>query len=163
MTAARLVLPITLLAMSCDPELGELRARDAPATAEPSTSDAGTSADGGVVAVRFARDIRPILNRTDGPPAGCKRCHYPISPAPQGFQIGGLDLSTLGSLRRGGVSSGRTVVVPFDPDGSVIVQKLEGTYSRGARMPKDLTPLSRAEIDLIRRWIAEGAVGSDDE
>jgi hypothetical protein len=30
-------------------------------------------------------------------------------------------------------------------------------------MPKDLTPLSPAEIGLFRRWIAEGAHGDDNE
>ena len=111
----------------------------------------------------FRRDVRPILERDDGPPAGCKRCHDPRSPAPQGYELGGLDLSSLGALRRGGHTTGRAIVVPGDPDRSALVAKLEGRYPRGARMPKDLTPLAPAEIALVRRWIAEGAEGEDDE
>ena len=156
----------SLLVMSssaCDAEVGPYRS-DVASTA---TGDAGPGAPApdasGSRPVSFARDIRPILARPDGPPAGCKRCHYKAESAPQGYELGGLDLTTLGTLRVGGVSSGRSIVVAGDPDGSALVKKLEGTYARGARMPKDLTPLSNDEIGLVRRWIAEGARGTDDE
>jgi len=52
------------------------------------------------------------------------------------LDLGGLDLSTLGALRRGGATSGARIVVAGDPDASVIVQKLRGTYPYGARMPR---------------------------
>lgn len=147
----------------CDPDVTMLRVEPV-AEAGSGSGDAGGDADGAArQRVSFARDIRPIIERSDGPPAGCKRCHYRAMSAAQGFELGGLDLTTLGTLRMGGVSSGRTIVVRGDPDASVIVQKLEGTYARGERMPKGLTPLAREEIDLVRRWIAEGAEGADDE
>lgn len=113
--------------------------------------------------VSFARDIRPLMNRPNGPRAGCKECHYPSQPNPQGFDLTGLDLSSLGTLRKGGVSTGRGIVVPGQPDASALVQKLEGTYARGVRMPKDRGPWSADEIALVRRWILEGAKGADDE
>lgn len=172
MRAAALVLVSTSVMLlssvaGCDPDVTTLR--EEPIT-EVSTSprDAGADGEGdgegGAPArVTFRRDIRPIIERSDGPPAGCRRCHYRALSTAQGFELGGLDLTTLGTLRRGGISSGRTIVVPGNPDASVIVQKLEGTYARGERMPKGLTPLSRGEIDLVRRWIAEGAEGADDE
>jgi hypothetical protein len=166
-----LVLALAFGGAACQGEVGYLRADpgDAGSTATPGSDggSGGLSLDGGGDAsgapVVFARDIRPILSRSDGPPAGCKRCHYKAESAPQGYDIGGLDLTTLGTLRQGGVSSGRSIVIAGDPDGSAIIKKLEGTYARGARMPKDLPPLSREEIGLVRRWIAEGARGSDDE
>ena len=148
-----------LLALSagCSPDVDYL----APANAAPVVSDAGDAATGPVV---FSRDIRPLMSRADGPDAfGCKYCHYQSSADPQGIQLGGLDLTTLGSLRKGGVSSGTDVVIAGNPEGSAIIQKLEGVYPRGARMPKDRTPWSQAEIDLVRRWIQEGAKGTDDE
>lgn len=146
------VLAASLLA-ACGPELEYLAA---PPQAQ---RDAGF--DGPVM---FSRDIRPLMDRADGPNSfGCKRCHYPGEPDPQGLQLGGLDLSSLGALRRGGISSGQSIVVPGDPDASAIVQKLEGRYVRGARMPKDRTPWSVAEIALVRRWIQEGAQGTDQE
>ena len=155
-----LVLFITLASMACDPTFGaEREVTDAAAVPDA----AAETEDGGLRPVSFRLDLRPILARGDGPPAGCKRCHYPSSPAPQGYDLGGLDLSTLGALRKGGVSSGARIVLAGNPSGSVLIQKLEGTYARGARMPKDLTPLSAAEIGLFRRWIAEGAAGTDDE
>ena len=132
--------------------------------------DAGSASDreGGAEAgalrpVDFGRDIRPLMSRGDSEPFGCKRCHYRGSPDPQGLELGGLDLTTLGDLRRGGVSSKRGIVVPGDPGKSAIVQKLEGTYGRGSRMPKDRAPWSTAEIALLRRWISEGARGGDDQ
>ena len=159
-------LAASLLALSigaCDAEVGAYRSE----VAATATGDAGASAPASGASdprpVSFARDLRPILARSDGPPAGCKRCHYKGESAPQGYELGGLDLTTLGTLRMGGVSSGRSIVVAGDPDGSALVKKLEGTYARGARMPKDLTPLSDDEIGLVRRWIAEGARGTDDE
>lgn len=162
------VLAILMAALACEPDVG-LR-RDDPGDGQVTGDGLGTplpasaSEDAGAdLPVSFRRDLRPILARSDGPPAGCRRCHYRGEPAAQGTQIGGLDLTTLGTLRMGGISSGRDIVVPGDPERSVLIQKLEGTYARGARMPKDLTPLSRAEIDLFRRWIAQGAPGADDE
>ena len=139
----------------CGPEIDYL----ADPTEAPVEPDGGV--DGPVV---FSRDIRPLMNRADGPTTfGCKRCHYPGEPDPQGLQLGGLDLSSLGSLRRGGISSGQSIVIAGNPDGSALVQKLEGRYARGARMPKDRTPWSAAEIALVRRWIQEGARGTDQE
>jgi hypothetical protein len=169
-----LLVALAVGGVGCQGEVGYLRA-DLGDAGSSATSPSGSSSgeDGGsldaggdasgVRPVVFARDIRPILSRSDGPPAGCKRCHYKAESAPQGYEIGGLDLTTLGALRQGGVSSGKSIVIAGDPDGSAIIKKLEGTYARGARMPKDLTPLSREEIGLVRRWIAEGARGSDDE
>jgi hypothetical protein len=152
----------------CDGEVGLLRA-DVASSSATSPNAPGTGVDGGSEEdasprpVVFARDIRPIIGRSDGPPAGCKRCHYKAGSAAQGYELGGLDLTTLGTLRKGGISSGSSIVIAGDPDGSAIVKKLEGTYARGARMPKDLVPLSAEEIGLVRRWIAEGARGTDEE
>jgi hypothetical protein len=52
-------------------------------------------------------------------------------------------------------------VVPNDPDGSLLIHKLEGVDGAGmpvcgSRMPVG-TPLSEAEVDNIRMWIANGA------
>ena len=158
---------VPLAALGCDGEVGLLRSDIAPSSAtaanDAGSLDGGTAEGGASRPVVFSRDIRPILGRSDGPPAGCKRCHYKAESAAQGYELGGLDLTTLGTLRKGGISSGRSIVIAGDPDGSAIVKKLEGTYARGARMPKDLVPLSGDEIGLVRRWIAEGARGTDDE
>jgi hypothetical protein len=49
-------------------------------------------------------------------------------------------------------------VDPNNPDGSYLIQKLEGTASTGVQMPFGLMPLDQSTIDDIRTWIANGAV-----
>jgi hypothetical protein len=124
-----------------------------------------TGSDGGGGPVQFGRDIRPIIALgPDAPrPYGCKQCHYSTEPEHIGYDLGGLDLSTLGALRRGGATSGTRIVVPGDPDSSVIVQKLRGTYPFGARMPRVGIDWDEDDMALITGWIEAGALGADDE
>lgn len=50
-------------------------------------------------------------------------------------------------------------VIPADPDGSLLIQKLEPTPPIGGRMPADGPPyLQQATIDVIRLWIQNGAL-----
>ncbi len=114
----------------------------------------------------FERDIRPILAREAEDPAGpgCKKCHYSTQSEHIGYDLGALDLATLGSLRKGGTTGGAKIVIPGDPEGSVIIQKLEGTYGYGARMPRSGPPYLRSEeIALVKSWILAGAKGNDSE
>ena len=46
---------------------------------------------------------------------------------------------------------------PGDPDASYLVRKIEGVGIVANRMPLGQPPLSAEEIDLIRRWVSEGA------
>lgn len=48
-------------------------------------------------------------------------------------------------------------VAPGDPDASYLIAKLEGTADVGERMPLGGPALPRADIDVIRQWILEGA------
>ena len=48
-------------------------------------------------------------------------------------------------------------VIPGNPDGSFIVQKLEGTQTLGDRMPQGGPYLSQSTIDVICTWIQNGA------
>jgi hypothetical protein len=115
--------------------------------------------------VVFGRDVRPLIARTRLDPTGpgCVDCHYVSLGTRQGILIGGLDLETLGSLRRGGARTGANIVVPGKPCSSGIVKKLLGTFE-GPRMPKD-SPRSwnDDEMHVIMDWIAEGAKGADSE
>ena len=116
--------------------------------------------------VSFARDIRPIMNRLkdDARGPGCASCHYTTSGDHQGIDLGGLDMTTLGSLRKGGITSAGTIAIPGNPEGSALVQKLRGTYKLGARMPRSGPPyLTDAETQLFVDWIAAGAKGEDSE
>ncbi len=53
--------------------------------------------------------------------------------------------------------AGATRVIPFDPDNSYLIQKLEGNQMVGGRMPP-VAPLQQSVIDQIRLWINNGAL-----
>ena len=48
-------------------------------------------------------------------------------------------------------------VAAGNPDGSYLIQKLEGRASVGARMPLGGPYLDAATIGVIRQWISSGA------
>ncbi|MHC4339791.1 MAG: c-type cytochrome domain-containing protein [Planctomycetota bacterium] len=107
----------------------------------------GSSGDDGgngpPITVLFSQDLVPIFQ------VDCLRCHG-------AGMAGGLDLLTHQGLMQGGQSG--AVVIPFDPDNSLIIGRLEGT-APGLRMPRDGPPyLTQPEIDRVAQWIREGAL-----
>ena len=48
-------------------------------------------------------------------------------------------------------------VIPGNPGGSLLIQKLEGTQTVGFRMPAGGPYLPQSTIDVIRQWIQDGA------
>jgi predicted CxxxxCH...CXXCH cytochrome family protein len=94
--------------------------------------------------------------------ADCTVCHAGASAA------GGLDLATDPWTALVGQPSpeyvARTLVVVGAPDDSFLVVKLEGTQtsSEGGQMPPGVQ-LDAATIDLVRQWIADGAVADCDD
>ena len=63
--------------------------------------------------VSFERDVLPLLERR------CNKCHH------QEEQSGGLDLTRLQTIRRGGDQLG-PAIVPGPPDNSHLIQVLTG-------------------------------------
>lgn len=112
-----------------------------PPDAAPRASVADATAERADEVVLFARDIAPLLEQH------CVACHDPDEPK------GGFDASSLATIRQGG-SSGRTLV-PGDPDQSRLWQLV----ARQERpfMPKDDDALPAAAVQLLRRWIEQGA------
>ena len=49
-----------------------------------------------------------------------------------------------------------TVVIPGNPDNSIIIGRLEGSIT--PQMPLGGAPLSASDIQKIRDWITEGAL-----
>jgi hypothetical protein len=90
--------------------------------------------------VGFARDIAPILARW------CVSCHGGREPH------GGLWLDSYAGVMRGGDTG--PVVIPGDPNGSLLVAKIERRH-RPAMPPRRRLPA--AAVRLIRAWIAAGA------
>lgn len=89
----------------------------------------------------------------------CTACHTGAS-APQGLR---LDSANSYALLVGVASAevpALARVEPNDPDNSYLIQKLEGTAAVGGRMPLGATPLTQADIDMIRQWITDGALPS---
>jgi len=110
--------------------------------------------------INFKAQIRPLM---DGVGAkGCKNCHYYSVGTREGLDATGLNLETLGALRKGGRNTGANIFVAGQPCNSAIVQKLRGTFG-STRMPKDGPYWTPEQIQLVIDWIAEGAKGADNE
>ena len=104
--------------------------------------------------VSFTNDILLRVFAGDGM---CLPCHDPSSDAPQGYQDGGLDLTSHGKLMAGGANSAADIVIPGQPCSSRLFQKLGPAPPSGSPMPLELPPLSTKHLNLIHDWIAEGA------
>lgn len=94
--------------------------------------------------VSYNDDVRPILS------AKCFKCH--------GFdpetRRAGLRLDT----REGALAnaSGDAAVVPGHPDSSPLLERVL-TTDPDDRMPPKGEPLTATEVDILRRWIEQGA------
>ena len=104
---------------------------------------AGLTAD-----VDYLRDIKPVLQKR------CYACHGAIK------QEGGLRLDTAVSVQKGGDTG--TAINKGAPTQSLLLERTAST-DPDERMPPDGEPLTAAEIELIRKWIAAGATGPVNE
>lgn len=93
--------------------------------------------------VDFARQIQPIFARR------CFKCHGPNEDE-AGLQLSSRDSAT------SELDSGDFAVVPGDPEASTIVYRVRAK-DEYERMPPEGKPLEDEEIELIRRWIDQGA------
>jgi hypothetical protein len=93
-------------------------------------------------AVNFASDIQPILAEH------CWKCHGEKRAA------GGLRLDQRKFAERGG-GSGKNLLV-LNRDTNELLRRVRSTVE-SERMPSEGLPLSPAQIDLLERWIAQGA------
>jgi hypothetical protein len=109
-------------------------------------SDPGTD-------VSFVADLRDGLFADNA--GDCLTCHR---PGGLGFEASGLSLATVMTTLTGGINSGSQIVVPGMPCDSIIVQKVSPAPPVGARMPLNRAPLTDPQAQLLRDWIAEGAL-----
>lgn len=86
----------------------------------------------------------------------CTACHVGAA-APAGLRLDAANSYTLLVGVASSEVSGTLRVAPGNPNGSYLIQKLEGTASVGGRMPLNGTPLPQPDIDMIRQWITDGA------
>jgi hypothetical protein len=87
----------------------------------------------------FATDVLPILQES------CSVCHG---------TLGGWDSSSRAEVVDSGAHG--PAVIPGDPRGSLLAQKLLGTQSEGTIMPPG-GKLPQSKIQIILDWIAAGA------
>ncbi len=90
--------------------------------------------------VSFEKDVMPILTKS------CISCHKPDK------KKGKLDMSTYAALIKGGDQG--TPVKAGDPTKSILIQVVSG---KEPEMPEKGDPLTAAQIDILSRWIKEGA------
>jgi WD40 repeat protein len=93
----------------------------------------------------FERDVAPIFRER------CCSCHNPDR------KRGGLDLSSFSQTFAGG-SSGE-VVAPGDADASYLWQLV--SHESEPKMPPEADRIPADALDVIRRWIAAGAIERD--
>ena len=95
-------------------------------------------------AVSFARDVEPILRRN------CFGCHQGAK------QLGSYLMTDFDAMLDGG-ETGEPAIVAGKPKDSYLVDQITPVDGR-AEMPKaPAKPLKPEEIEIITRWIAEGA------
>ncbi|MCA9044831.1 MAG: DUF1549 domain-containing protein, partial [Planctomycetaceae bacterium] len=101
--------------------------------------------------VNFKRDIRPLLSDK------CFACHGPNEKSREG----GLRLDQRAGAF-GTADSEEPVIVPGDASKSLLIQRITSD-DENERMPppKHGKPLTAAEIDLLKRWVASGAEWED--
>lgn len=89
--------------------------------------------------LEFAQSVAPILEQH------CIRCHYP------GLEKGDVSLATAGDLTE------LEYILPGKAEESYLIELVSEHGGQAPQMPKDAEPLSNDEVDILRRWINEGA------
>ena len=91
--------------------------------------------------VSFASDIKPMIT------GRCANCHEFANPSdPRIYDGLVVDYGGFGYIR------------PFDLENSWIYQKVKSPPGFGSRMPQGGPYFTDLEVDLVRRWILEGAL-----
>jgi hypothetical protein len=122
-------------------------------TASQAASNQPAAKFSDMYAMMFPRDTKPQCNNCHGRP-------------PDETGNGKLDMGTdpaaayaaiVGQKSPGTKCSSGVLVVPGDPGSSLFLQKLSPNPPCGDRMPLGGAPLSDAQLQMIRGWIAAGA------
>ena len=124
------------------------------AATQPSDQGDGDAAE----TVSFGNDIQPIFN------TNCISCHQEGGVADQAgiaLRLGSGESYGLLVNQRSAQNSNLVLVVPGDAEASLLLQKINSDAPPvGVRMPFGGAALSASEIELIRTWIAQGALSN---
>jgi WD40 repeat protein/mono/diheme cytochrome c family protein len=94
--------------------------------------------------VSYYRDVRPIFQQH------CQGCHQPAKP------LGGLVMTEYAELLKKGMTD-RAGITPGHPEASQIFQQIIPHGGKKPAMPKGKDPLLSRDVELIKKWIAQGA------
>ena len=92
--------------------------------------------------VSYYDDVRPLLQ------VHCSGCHQPAN------KLSDLDITTYAGIARGGAKHGSAVAAGA-PDASPLVSLVTGKME--PRMPMGGAALPPASVELLARWVREGA------
>ena len=93
--------------------------------------------------VDFSTEIKPLLNNK------CIACHGGVKKS-GGFSLLFEEEAFMVA------ESGKIPIIPGDPDQSEMIKRIKH-HDEEIRMPLESEPLSEQEINLLSRWIEEGA------
>ena len=98
----------------------------------------------------YHRDIAPILRDY------CAGCHN------ESDYEGEFSVVTFGSLKEGGETDDKSILVAGKPDASYLIQTIRHE-AKPAMPPKKEPQLSSEAVQLLTRWVREGAKGPAEE
>ncbi|MBX7209440.1 MAG: DUF1553 domain-containing protein [Verrucomicrobiaceae bacterium] len=113
------------------------QAAPSPAPAQPAAAAPAAGP------VDFAGQVQPLLETR------CLECHNPAKVK------GDLLMNTLDAMLKGG--EGGPALVVGQPDKSEIIKRILLPKGHDDVMPPKGAPLSAQQIDVLKRWVAEGA------
>ncbi|MCM2371851.1 DUF1549 domain-containing protein [Aporhodopirellula aestuarii] len=121
-----------------------------PPAENATTQDVPATIGGTARQVSFLTDVLPIV-RTK-----CFGCH-------QGARkLGEYQMNDFAEMLRGG-ESGEPAIVPGDANASYLIDQIVSEDGVAAMPKTPQKPLHKSEVELIRRWIDQGAVNDSGE
>lgn len=127
---------------------GEASPSSSSSSSSASSSSSSGSSSGDPAPTTLRGKVQRLANQR------CTGCHGGTDPEAL------LDLTDVGNTINADSFEmpGEILVVPGDPDASVLVQCIEGDPPGSlGRMPAKAKALTKDETDLVRQWVAEGA------
>jgi WD40 repeat protein len=94
--------------------------------------------------ISYYKDVRRVFQQH------CQGCHQPAKPQGGYVMTGYADLLKKGDHEQPGV-------VPGYPEQSMVVEQILPKDGKKPAMPKGKPPLSAADVEIIKKWIAAGA------
>lgn len=95
--------------------------------------------------ISFSKDVMPVFTKK------CLNCHNTEDESPSGLYLENYKQLMSGESKHG------PVVIPKKGEESILIKKLRGTTDFGRQMPRGRKPLEDDVIDMISRWIDQGA------